>query len=106
MPRIRLSLTAEHDLEAIWRYTVSEWGPEQAEKYLALMKGAHLLLDNSYIGQARPDAKAGYRVLPVEKHLIFYRVSEEYIDVLGIPHERMDAKRHLANAAHQDKANG
>lgn len=107
MPRIRLSLTAEHDLEAIWRYTVSEWGPEQAEKHLALIeKGAHLLLENPYIGQARPDVKAGYRVLPVEKHLIFYRVSEEYIDVLGIPYERMDAKRHLANADHQDKANG
>ncbi|MGH8612996.1 MAG: type II toxin-antitoxin system RelE/ParE family toxin [Gammaproteobacteria bacterium] len=34
-------------LETIWRYTVSEWGLEQAEKYLALIeKGAHLLLDN------------------------------------------------------------
>lgn len=99
MLKIRLTLTAEHDLETIWRYTVSEWGLEQAEIYLALIeKSAHLLLDNPYIGQARPDVKTGYRALSVEKHLIFYRVSGEYIDVLGIPHERMDAKRHLANA--------
>ncbi|MGH8601826.1 MAG: type II toxin-antitoxin system RelE/ParE family toxin [Gammaproteobacteria bacterium] len=98
MLKIRFSLTAEHDLETIWRYTVSEWGLEQAEKYLALIeKGAYLLLDNPYVGQARSDVKAGYRALPVEKHLIFYRVSGEYIDVLGIPHERMDAKRHLAS---------
>lgn len=91
MRKIRLSLTAEHDLETIWRYTVSEWGLEQIEK------GTQLLLDNPYIGQARPEVKAGYRALPVEKHLIFYTVSGDYTDVLGIPHERMDAKRHLAS---------
>ncbi|MGH8536468.1 MAG: type II toxin-antitoxin system RelE/ParE family toxin [Gammaproteobacteria bacterium] len=46
----------------MWRYTVSEWGLEQAEEYLALIqKGTHLLLDNPYIGQARTDVKAGYR---------------------------------------------
>lgn len=61
-------------------------------------KGAVLILDNPYIGKTRPDVKAGYRALQVEKHLIFYLVGAEFIDVLGIPHERMDAKRHLADA--------
>lgn len=107
MPRIRLSLTAKRDLETIWRYTVSEWGLEQAEKYLALIqKGTHLLLDNPYIGQARTDVKAGYRALAIEKHLIFYIVTGEYIDVLGVPHERMDAKRHLTNVKPPGKTGG
>ncbi len=96
MHKIRLARTAENDLEEIWLYTVSQWSLEQADKYTALIeKSMRLLLENPYLGKPRPDVKKGYRALHVEKHLIFYRVSDEYIDVLGIPHIRMDAKSHL-----------
>jgi toxin ParE1/3/4 len=97
MARIRLARTAQTDLEDIWHYTVSTWGREQAERYIALIEKAfHRLLENPYSGKARPDVHKGYRALPVEKHVIFYTVSTDSIDVLGIPHERMDARRHLA----------
>jgi toxin ParE1/3/4 len=56
MLKLRYSFKAENDLEQIWRYTLSEWGLEQAEKYMALIeKGMHLLLENPYLGKARPD---------------------------------------------------
>ncbi len=54
----------------------------------------HLLLDNPYLGQARPEIKQSYRSLQVEKHLIFYQISEIYIDILAIVHVRMDLKNH------------
>jgi toxin ParE1/3/4 len=96
MLKIRLALTAEHDLENIWIYTITEWGEEQANKYAGLIEqGFSQLLDNPYIGKARPDIKKGYRALQVQKHLIFYRIGTEYIDIIGVPHIRMDAKRHF-----------
>jgi toxin ParE1/3/4 len=94
--KIRLTQTAEQDIEDIWIYTISEWGEDQADNYVALIeKGFSQVLDNPYIGKVRPDVKNGYRALQVKKHLIFYRVGTEFIDVLGIPHIRMDAKRHF-----------
>lgn len=95
MLKIRLALTAERDLENIWIYTITEWGEEQANKYVGLIEqGFSQLLDNPYIGKARPDIKKGYRALQVQKHLIFYRVGTETIDIMGVPHIRMDAKQY------------
>ena len=34
MLKIRLAQTAQNDLEGIWIYTISEWGEDQAEKYV------------------------------------------------------------------------
>lgn len=96
MLKIRLALAAENDLEAIWIYTMTEWSEEQADRYLGqIAQGFSQLLDNPYAGKARPDIKKGYRALQVQKHLIFYRVDDEYIDILGVPHMRMDAKQHF-----------
>lgn len=94
MLRIRLALSAERDLENIWMYTITEWGEEQANKYVGLLEqGFSQVLDNPYIGKPRLDVKIGYRALAVQKHLIFYRVGTEYIDILGIPHCRMDIRQ-------------
>ena len=37
MAEYRLSPAAERDLEGIWKYTRSEWGVEQAERYTDLL---------------------------------------------------------------------
>lgn len=94
--KIRLAQSAKRDLEAIWEYTVQEWGEEQAEKYIGLIeKGLSQLLDNPYLGKPRSDIKEGYRALQVEKHLVFYRLAEEDLNVIGVVHVRMDAKRYI-----------
>lgn len=80
MLKIRLTQAAKDDLEDIWVYTISEWGEDQADKYVALIeKGFSQVLENPYIGKARLDVKKGYRVLRVQKHIIFYRVGPEFI---------------------------
>jgi len=96
MLKIRLSETAETDLDDIWRYTLSTWNLNQAQKYMSLIEQSlHLLLDNPHLGQARPEIMQGCRCLQVERHLIFYQVSELYIDVLAIPHVRMNVRNYL-----------
>lgn len=96
MLKIRLSATAQQDLQEIRDYTLVAWGANQAEKYLFLIEQAlRRLLENPEIGLIRPDIKTGYRYIAVEKHLIFYQISEPFIDVLAILHGRMDIKNHF-----------
>jgi toxin ParE1/3/4 len=96
MLKLRLSRAAQQHLEDIWLYTISEWGEDQAEKYVALIeKALSLLPDNPYLGKVRPDVKPGYRALQAGKHLIFYSVGEEFVDVIGILHIRVVPERQL-----------
>lgn len=91
MLKIRLTQTAEQQLEDIWIYTLSEWGEAQAGQYVSMIEqGIMQLLDNPYIGKARPEIKKDLRSLQIQKHLIFYCVGTEYIDIIGILHSRMD----------------
>ncbi len=93
---IRLSATAQQNLQAISAYSLQIWGAVQTEKYLSLIEqGLSSLLDNPEIGIARPDIKSGYRCLAVEKHRIFYQINTPFIDVLAILHSRMDIKNNF-----------
>ena len=96
MLKLRLSQTAEKDLEDIWSYTLSTWGKDQALAYLDMFeKGLYQILENPLIGKARPEIKPGYRALQVGKHLIFYLAGTEFVDVIGIPHQRMDILKYF-----------
>ncbi|TAN70702.1 MAG: type II toxin-antitoxin system RelE/ParE family toxin [Methylobacter sp.] len=96
MLKIRLTQAAEQHLEDIWFYTLSEWSEEQANQYVSMIEqGVMQLLDNPYIGKSRPEIKKDLRSLQIQKHLIFYLVGTEYIDIIGILHSRMDTGKWL-----------
>lgn len=96
MLKIRLTQAAEQHLEDIWFYTLSEWSEEQAGQYVDMIEqGIMQLLDNPFIGKARPEIKKDLRSLQIQKHLIFYRIDTEYIDIIGILHSRMDIEKRL-----------
>jgi len=40
MAEYRLTPAAERDLEAIWTYTVQQWGTDQASRYIDIMTAA------------------------------------------------------------------
>ena len=46
-------------------------------------------------GRERSEIYHGARSFPVEKHIVFYQVSEEGIDVARILHQRMDLSKHF-----------
>ncbi|WP_340122316.1 type II toxin-antitoxin system RelE/ParE family toxin [Methylobacter svalbardensis] len=96
MLKIRLTQAAEQHLEDIWFYTLSEWSEAQAGQYVSMIEqGIMQLLDNPYIGKARPEIKKDLRSLQIQKHLVFYRAGTEYIDIIGILHSRMDTGKWL-----------
>jgi toxin ParE1/3/4 len=79
------------DLEEIWLYSVQQWSLTQADKYiLALFERFTWLAENPFFGKRRDDIKAGYYCFAEGKHLIFYKIADADVEIIGIPHQRMD----------------
>ena len=94
--RYTLRQLAENDLEEIWLYTLQEWGVEQADNYIrGLISRFSWFSENPRIGKRRDDIKLGYYCFPEGSHVIFYTLTGCGIDIIGIPHQRMDMMGHL-----------
>ncbi|MBE6442203.1 MAG: type II toxin-antitoxin system RelE/ParE family toxin [Desulfovibrio desulfuricans] len=91
----RLTPLAEADLEEIWLYTFRRWSPEQADAYVrGIMAAIAGLARGDKVG-LRTDVRPGYRKYRAGMHVIYFRRSGEFVDVIRILHERMDVERHL-----------
>ena len=97
MSEVILSPKAKADLSDIWDYTYTEWGVDQAEKYVrelwAVMQDQTKDLTKSVdIG----DVRKGYRKVRSGSHVIFFRAPKAgVVDVVRILHQKMDFDRHL-----------
>lgn len=82
---------AQADLESIWIYSYQEWGAEQADQYIrSLLSRFTWLSENPRLGKQRTEIKAGYFCFPEGMHLIFYKITQNGIDIIGVPHQNMD----------------
>jgi len=90
------SFLAENDLLGNWLYTEEEWSPSQADIYLDQLdaKIKHLI-SNPKLGRNREDIRKRYRSLVVNHHLVFYKISEDEIQVIRVLHESVDIPQHL-----------
>ena len=87
----RLTPRAVADLDAIADYTLETWGLEQLGSYLqSLNRRFDWLSEHPLAGRERNDVHPGYRSYPEGRHVIFYLVSDDHIDIIGIPHKSMD----------------
>jgi toxin ParE1/3/4 len=91
----RLSPLAEADLEEIWLYTFQQWSLEQADNYhngiIAAIEG---LASGNKVWQCT-DVREGYWKYKAGMHVIYFKCSDEYLDVIRILHGRMDVDMHL-----------
>jgi len=96
MSNYRLSPLAEEDLFKIISTTIESWGSAQAKVYAQTIDSALLkLAQYPDFGKERSDVYNGARSFPVEKHIVFYQVSDNGIDVARILHQRMDLSKHF-----------
>ena len=96
MSNYRLSPLAEEDLIKIISKTIESWGSAQAKVYAQTIDSALLkLAQYPDFGRERSDVYNGARSFPVEKHIVFYQVSDNGIDVARILHQRMDLSKHF-----------
>jgi len=97
MAKYYLTNKAVQDLSNIWNYTFDEWSEHQADKYYRLLINnckeisINPKVGKSYIGIA--DCLFGYKA---GRHIIFYRIIEEEIEITRILHEKMDLKKRIA----------
>lgn len=96
MAECRLSPAAERDLASIWTYMVRQWGVDQADRYVDFLTSAFAeLADSPKTAPTCDHIRLGYRRWGVERHMIYFRMTDYGIAVISILHNRMDAPRHL-----------
>jgi toxin ParE1/3/4 len=96
MAEYRLSPLAQDDLDAIFDYTVAQWGLVQANRYVDLIETACAKLSSApEQAQSCGYIRAGYRHHRIEHHVLYFKATDDGIAVIRILHERMDALRHL-----------
>lgn len=87
---------AKADLEGIYEYGVRNWGETQAGSYMEAIKEIFWsLTEQQLLGVERPELFPGIRSLPVESHILFYRVETSTVEILRVLHGRQDPARHL-----------
>ena len=93
-----ISKKAVSDLEGIWLYTVEKWSVQQADRYYNLIfDEIAYICKNENAGKSMEHVRKGYRASKVKSHLIFYKISKNVIEIVRIPHERMDIKNRLSD---------
>ncbi len=96
MYEVTQSQLARQDLKGIFRYSFEKWGADKAAEYLVqLDAGIHALIDNPAIGRSRDEIRDGYRSIQINRHIVFYRVLDQVIDVVRVLHERMAPENYL-----------
>lgn len=96
MVEYRLAPAAEGDLEVIWAYTVQQWSVEQAHRYIDILTATFAALAQSpKTAQACDHIRPGYRCSRVERHMVYFRITEYGNAIIRVLHDRMDALRYL-----------
>jgi len=84
----RLTEPAQHDLAEAEQYSIDEWDILQAIEYIEQLQASFLLLDEfpfkGRIDETYEDQEV--RKFPLKYHIILYRIVEDDIEILAIPH--------------------
>lgn len=95
MKALVLSPAAEADLDDIWDYSAVHWGPDQADRYIDEIRDAcRALALRAKWGRA-VEVRPGHLKLATGSHMIYFRESDDMIDVVRVLHVRQDTERHL-----------
>lgn len=98
-PAYTLRLRAQSDLESIWQYSFETWGVRQADHYLrSLVARFEWLAENPLLGKPRDDIKSGYRSFPEGQHVVFYKINQQQIDIIGVVHQNQDIVTQLKDS--------
>lgn len=91
MLNLRLSPQAIIDLENIYEYILTSWDIRIADNYQDNLYEAMLhIKQNPEIGSIYYFKKGDYRKLVINRHLIFYRTTNEECIIVRILHQRVD----------------
>ncbi len=91
-----ISPATKADLKEIYQYGLRQWGQAQSDNYLEILKEKFWsLTEQPLVGTERPELLSGIRSLPIESHILFYRVTASSVEIIRVLHARQDPARHL-----------
>ena len=91
--KFKLSVKARAEIKKIFRYSLQQFGENQAVKYKASLDECfQLLADSPNMGRECNDIRDGYFRHEHESHIIFYTQRSNDIFITTIIHDRMDIK--------------
>jgi len=94
--KFRLSLSAAKSIADIDAYTTESFGAKQAVRYLKnLLDRIEQLSEHPEHGKKRDELKVGYYSYFVGSHTIYYRLNDDYLEVIDVLHQSMEPQRHL-----------
>jgi len=84
LTRLRLSPAAENDLTEIWFY-IAQDNVEAADRFADLVyEKCQLLAESPGMGTQRPELAPEVRSFPVGNYVIFYRPTENGVEVVRV----------------------
>lgn len=93
--RILVARQAEVDILEAYYFTAERWGEEQATLYRArILNAFDLLANNPEIGKRGDGSLASFRMFPIERHGIWYRLGDDELSVARV----IDLRRHVTNS--------
>jgi toxin ParE1/3/4 len=91
MAGFALSPAAQADLDDAWHYIALESGEGRADAYLdRIYEVFDLLAHQPHAGRARPELLTDLRSFPAAGHVVYYRPSDNCIDVMRVLHGSRD----------------
>lgn len=99
MYSIRFTEQADIDLLNIYTYSYRSWGEPQAVKYTDLLRDAlnKIAVNPERIGTVdRSYLRPGYRSYHQQRHLIFYRAVDNYVEIIRFLHDSMDIDKQFS----------
>ncbi len=89
--RLQFRQLALDDLDNIWDYSYSKWGPEQTERYVRdIYAACEELSQNLRFGLSAEQIRPGYRKYMIGQHVLYYKQDDGNLTVYRILHQSMD----------------
>lgn len=96
MRQARLTPAAREDLDRIWAFSVERWGTAQAERYVTELRDAvRRIAVDPRRGRSAENIRPGYLRYAAGSHTLYYRTSDDAVDIIRILHQWMEPERHL-----------
>ena len=92
MPKFLVQNSASHRIDEIYRYTLKQWGAEQADDYIVGLFDAFARIATHEVLSRPVPADFGVDgfFFKYKKHVIYWRyLSDDNIGIVTILHERM-----------------
>lgn len=96
MKKATIAPKARADLRDISRYTDKKWGRQQRFSYIKQLQDRFSYLANKpEMGRKRDEIIGSPYSYHEGRHVIFYRITGEGVEILRVLHDAMDFPRHF-----------